>query len=409
MAKMTLSEELTWRGFANQTTYKNASILDGKSITFYWGVDPSADSMTVGNLAAAMMVKCFMKHGHKPVLLIGGATGLIGDPDGKTEERTLKTPGEIARNKQAIVSQYHEVFGDKNLKVVDNYDWFKDVGYLDFLRDVGKHVPMRQMLGRDFVQRRLAEGAAGISYAEFSYVLIQAYDFLHLYENHGVTLQLCGSDQWGNSVAGVDLIRRKTGGEANVYSTPLIINKSTGKKFGKTEDGAVWLDPTKTSPTQFYQFWINVDDEGVEDYLKVYTELDKDEIDEIMKQFKENKAERLAQKTLAFEVTKLVHGESKADEAKNYASDLTTTTTTAAPAADTLKVSSGASIVEALCDTGLASSKTEARQLLSDKGVYINDKPVTKENFDDSDFINGILYLRRGKKLQNTKIVELKN
>ena len=263
MSDMTLSEELKWRGFVNQTTFKDISVIDGDPIKFYWGVDPSAPSMTIGNLAAAMMVRHFIDHGHKAVLLVGGATGLIGDPDGKAEERTLKTKEEVEKNKAGLAAQYQQIFAGESIDMVDNYDWFKDMGYLQFLRDVGKHVPMRQMLQREFVQSRLGEEGAGISYAEFSYVLIQGYDFLHLNREMDVTLQLCGSDQWGNCIAGVELIRRITGNEAHVWSTPLVINRATGKKFGKTEDGAVWLAPELTSPTQFYQFWINCDDEGV--------------------------------------------------------------------------------------------------------------------------------------------------
>ena len=226
---MTLSEELQWRGFVNQTTYKDVTVLDGDPITFYFGVDPSADSMTIGNLAAAMMNRLFIKHGHKAYLLVGGATGMIGDPDGKAVERELQTLEQISHNKKSIAAQYDQVFSGMDFTVVDNYDWFKGVNYLDFLRDVGKHVPMRQMLGREFVQSRLNEDGAGISYAEFSYSLIQGYDFVHLNREHGVTLQLCGADQWGNSIAGVDLIRRINGNEAHVWSTPLIINKATGK------------------------------------------------------------------------------------------------------------------------------------------------------------------------------------
>ena len=271
MSNMTLAEELTWRGFVNQTTYKDITYLNDNKVVFYWGVDPSANSMTIGNLAAAMMARVFMKHGHQAVLLVGGATGMIGDPDGKALERDLLTLEQIAANKKAISAQYNQVFGKMQFKVVDNYDWFKDIGYLEFLRAVGKHVPMRTMLGREFVQSRLGEDGAGISYAEFSYSLIQGYDFLHLYKEHGVTLQLCGADQWGNSIAGVDLIRRIAGGEAHVWSSPLVINRATGKKFGKTEDGAIWLDENQTSVFKFYQFWINADDEGVEEYMKIYT------------------------------------------------------------------------------------------------------------------------------------------
>jgi tyrosyl-tRNA synthetase len=193
---MNLSENLSWRGFVNQTTYKDPAVLDGDPITFYWGVDPSSDSMTVGNLAIAMMVRHFIEAGHKAVLLVGGATGLIGDPDGKSEERDLKSIDEIAHNKAGIVEQYKQIFAGQEFQLVDNYDWFKDMGYLQFLRDVGKHVPMRQMLARDFVQTRLGETGAGISYAEFSYALIQGYDFVHLHREMGVSLQVCGSDQW---------------------------------------------------------------------------------------------------------------------------------------------------------------------------------------------------------------------
>ena len=402
---MTLSEELTWRGFVNQTTYRDITAIDGEPIAFYWGVDPSASSMTIGNLAAAMMVKHFIRQGHKAVLLVGGATGLIGDPDGKSEERALKSLEEIAANKQSIATQYKQIFGEHGFEIVDNYDWFKGMGYLEFLRDIGKHVPMRQMLGREFVQSRLKEDGAGISYAEFSYSLIQGYDFLHLAREHGVTLQVCGADQWGNSIAGVDLIRRIDGKEAHVWSAPLIINKSTGVKFGKTEEGAVWLDAKLTSPVQFYQFWINLDDEGVEDYLKIYTELSKEEIAQEMQEFNQNRAARSAQKKLAWEVTKLVHGEAAATQAEAYAEGLQTSG--ASTDKDELNVKVGDSIIDALCDSGLVSSKSEARQLLADKGVYINDVQISKETFDASDFQDGVLSLRRGKKLQNTKTVRL--
>lgn len=403
---MTLSEELAWRGFVNQTTYKDIKMLDGgggEPITFYLGVDPSADSMQVGNLAVVMMVKHFIKAGHKAVLLVGGATGLIGDPDGKSEERQLKSLDEIARNKAGIAAQYKTILEGENFELVDNYDWFKDMNFLEFLRDVGKHVPLRQMISRDFVQARLGEGGAGISYAEFSYSLIQGYDFLHLHREHGVSLQVCGADQWGNSIAGVDLIRRVTGDEAHIWSAPLVINKTTGKKFGKSEDGAVWLDPAKTSPNDFYQFWINCDDAGVEDYLKIYTMLGKDEVEQVMAGFAQNKANRAAQKALAYEVTKLVHGHQAADDAKNYAENLKSSSVET----ETVKVNAGASLIDVLCDSGLTSSKSEARQLLADNGIYINDVQASKEILEESDFQNGKLSLRKGKKLQNTKIIEL--
>jgi len=415
---MTLSEELTWRGFVNQTTYKDLTALDGQSVTFYWGVDPSADSMTIGNLAAAMMVKAFMKHGHQPVLLVGGATGLIGDPDGKSQERNLKSLDEVERNKAAIAAQYHQIFGSADVKLVDNYDWFSDMRYLEFLRDVGKHVPMRQMLGREFVQTRLSEQGGGISYAEFSYVLIQAYDFLHLYEKHGVTLQVCGSDQWGNSIAGVDLIRRKTGGEAHVYSVPLIINKTTGQKFGKSEAGAVWLDAAKTTPTQFYQFWVNTDDAGAEDYLKVFTELDKPAIEAIMAEHRQNPGARVAQQTLAREVTRLVHGEAAVAFAENVTSYLTNQTAIGEADSEALAeirrqiahvtvANDTASIVDSLTASQLAHSNTEARRLLESNAVSVNDQKVNRDNFESADFQNGRLLLRRGKAFKDSALVEL--
>lgn len=414
---MTLSEELQWRGFVNQTTFKDLSVLDKEKIKFYFGVDPSADSMTIGNLAAAMMNRVFIKHGHKAFLLVGGATGMIGDPDGKATERDLLTLEQIAHNKTKIAAQYKRVFGGVDFTIVDNYDWFKDMGYLDFLRNVGKHVPMRMMLGREFVQSRLAEDGAGISYAEFSYSLIQGYDFLHLYNEHGVTLQLCGADQWGNCIAGVDLIRRVSGGEAHIYSTPLIINRATGKKFGKTEEGAVWLDEQKTSVFKFYQFWINVDDEGVEDYMKVYTELDKPTIDEIMIAHNEARSNRLAQKHLAYEVTKIVHGEDRAKAVQalsevlfggeSYESLQKSDFEELKHELRTVKRSQGADLIETLVDARLASSKGEARRFLEGNAIYINGQqiPLEKKTLDADDFINGCCVIRRGKNV--TALVEL--
>ncbi len=401
----TLFAELTWRGFVNQTTYKDATALDAGPITFYWGVDPSADSMTVGNLAIAMMVRHFISHGHKAILLVGGATGMIGDPDGKSQERDLLTVEQIAQNKAAISEQYRRIFAGQDFEIVDNYDWFQGMKYLDFLRDVGKHVPLRQMMGRDFVQSRLGENGAGISYAEFSYSLIQGYDFLHLYRNKGVTLQVCGADQWGNCIAGVELIRRVAGAEAHIWSAPLVVNKTTGVKFGKSEAGAVWLDAAKTSPNDFYQFWINVDDAGVEDYLKIFSLLSQEEIQATMNEFNANRSSRAAQKRLAYEVTALVHGVDAATEAEAYASNLRSANIQQVAAS--LTVQPGDSVVDTLLSASLVSSKSEARQLLADGGVYINDQPVAREQFEDSDFHDGQLVLRKGKKLQNSVVVRL--
>jgi tyrosyl-tRNA synthetase len=384
---MTLSEELTWRGFVNQTTFPDLSALDGAPISFYFGVDPSADSMTIGNFAAAMMVRHFIDHGHKAFLLVGGATGMIGDPDGKADERNLKTLDEIAKNKAGIAAQYKTAFAGKDFTIVDNYDWFKDINYLDFLRNVGKNVPLSMMLGRDFVQARLGEGGSGISYAEFSYSLIQGYDFVHLYKNHGVTLQLCGADQWGNSIAGVDLIRRMEGGEAHVYSTPLVINKATGKKFGKSEDGAVWLDPKKTSVYKFYQFWLNVDDEGVIDYAKIYTLLSKEDLEALGERHAANPGAREAQKTLAREVTILVHGQERTESvmrvtdvlfgARDFSElnedDLNTL------AGEIPTVTTGKSVIEALVEAGVAASNGEARRLIGGGAISVNGQKISDD------------------------------
>lgn len=397
---MTLSEELTWRGFVNQMTFKDIKQLDGEPLSFYFGVDPSADSMTIGNFAAAMMVRHFIDHGHKAFLLVGGATGMIGDPDGKADERSLKTLEEIATNKAGIAAQYRTAFAGKDFTIVDNYDWFKDINYLDFLRMVGKNVPVSQMLGRDFVQARLGEGGAGISYAEFSYSLIQGYDFVHLNKEYDVTLQLCGADQWGNSIAGVDLIRRLEGKEAHVYSTPLVINKATGKKFGKSEDGAVWLDPAKTSVYKFYQFWLNVDDEGVIDYAKIYTLLSKEELEALAERHAANPGAREAQKVLAREVTTLVHGAERTESVMRVTDVLfgghdiheLTPDDLDALAAEIPTVARGLTVVESLVRAGVASSNGEAKRLLAGGAISLNAAKIA-----DDTTLNDVTLLKKGK------------
>lgn len=397
---MTLSEELTWRGFVNQMTFPDIKALDEGQISFYWGVDPSSNSMTIGNLAAAMMARHFINAGHKAFLLVGGATGMIGDPDGKKDERTLLSLNDIARNKAAIAEQYKQVFAGQSFETVDNYDWFKDMNYLTFLREVGKHVPISNMLGREFVQSRLGEGGAGISYAEFSYSLIQGYDFLTLYRDHGVTLQLCGADQWGNSITGVDLIRRIEGAEAHVYSTPLIINKATGVKFGKSEGGAIWLDANKTSVYKFYQFWLNADDEGVVDYAKVYTLLDREAIEAMAEQVASNPAGREAQKTLAREVTKIVHGEDRLISVEKVTAVLFGGGSVAELSADELDMLAGeiptaalgTPIVEILVGTGVAGSNGEARRLIEGGAVSVNGEKIAEEVS-----VNDVALVKKGK------------
>jgi len=381
-----LSDELSWRGMVNQMTFANITDVD-EPRTLYFGVDPSANSMQIGNLASTMMVRQFLAHGHKVILLVGGATGLIGDPDGKKQERDLKTRDTVAANVQGIVAQYRQVFAGMEFEIVDNYDWFKEINYLDFLREIGKHVSLTQMLDREFVKDRIGEGGAGISYAEFSYSLIQGYDFLHLYRENGASLQIGGSDQWGNMLAGTQLIRRIEAGEAHVFSTPLIVNKQTGIKFGKSEGGAVWLDPEQTSPYKFYQFWLNVDDETAEDLVKIYTLLDRETIDALIANHRANPGERALQKTLAREVTELVHGRERRESVERVTSVLfggETITTLSSEDLDALAAeiptgTIGDSVINTLTINGLAASNGEARRLIINGGITINGQKINED------------------------------
>mgnify|MGYP000938715767 CR=1 FL=1 len=379
---MTLSEELEWRGFINQTTLKSIDELN-EPRTFYWGVDPSADSMTIGNLAPAMMIRHFIDHGHKAILLVGGATGMIGDPDGKKQERDLKTLDEISRNKSAIANQYQNIFAGQDFEVVDNYDWFKEINYLDFLRDVGKYASMTQMLDRDFVQNRIGEGGDGISYAEFSYSLIQGYDFLHLFRTKGATMQVAGADQWGNSISGVQLIRRIENAEAHVFTAPLIVNKQTGVKFGKSEGGAIWLDAEKTSPYKFFQFWLNVDDETAESLIKIYTLLDRETVEAVIASHKNNPGDRLLQRRLAHEVTTLIHGKDRCTSVESVTEVLFGTR-----ALDELQDQEldmlaleipcvgPNDLVQVLIESNVASSNGDARRLIESGAVSVNGQKV---------------------------------
>lgn len=384
---MTLSEELTWRGFVNQYTFVDIKELDNETRTFYWGVDPSADSMTIGNLAAAMMVRHFIDYGYKPILLVGGATGLIGDPDGKKQERDLKTVEEVEKNVRGLSRQYETIFAGKNFEIVNNYDWFCDIGYMQFLREIGKHVSLTQMLDREFVQSRIGEGGAGISYAEFSYALIQGYDFLHLYREKGATLQVAGADQWGNSITGVSLIRRLEGAEAHVYTTPLVINKQTGVKFGKSEGGAVWLDPAKTSPYKFYQFWLNLDDETSEDMIKIYTLLDRATVEKTIADHRDNPSARLLQKTLAREVTDLIHGRERRESVERvtavlFGDDALETLEDADLDALSVEIPTAAlgnSVVEVLATSGLVASNGEAKRLIANNAIAVNGQKITED------------------------------
>ncbi len=415
---MTLSEELTWRGFVNQTTFADLKELDNKTWTFYHGFDASADSQTIGNLAAMMFDKVFLRHGHKAIILAGGATSLVGDPGGKDKERPMQTQETIKNNVTAAELQLKKVFGDNEFTLVNNLDWTKDMKVLDFLRDIGKYFSMTPLIQRDYIADRIGEGGAGISYTEFSYTLLQGMDFLHLYDKYGCTLQLGGADQWGNCLSGVELIRKARGAEAHTITLQLVIDKTTGKKFGKSEEGAVWLDDTKTTPFKFYQFWINADDKGVEDYLKIYTELSKEVIDAVMADHNESPSLRTAQKRLAYEVTAIVHGIKTAESVQKVSEVLFGGGEYASLAADDFnELSHELHVVEAVNDTqlsdilvegNLASSKSEARRFLADSAVYINGSQFSsnKSTLENSDGLHGYVVVRRGK--NNTILVKLK-
>lgn len=381
----TLSEELSWRGFVNQTTFADITDLDKETRTFYFGVDPSASSMHIGNLAGVMMVKHLISAGHKPIVLVGGATGMIGDPK-QDEERDLKTLDEIARNKAGIAAQYRSLLEGQSFELVDNYDWFKDIGYLNFLRDIGKHFSMTQLLDREFIRARIGEGGVGISYAEFSYSLIQGYDFLHLFREFGATMQVGGSDQWGNMLSGAQMIKKLEGSDAHVLTVPLVIDKKTGKKFGKSEGNAVWLDPGQTSPYRFYQFWLNTDDEMAEDLVKIYTTLDRATIESLITNHRANPGERALQKTLGREVTDLVHGRERRESVERVTAVLFGGAEVSslndadldALAAEIPTVKQQ-SVVSTLVASEVVASNGEARRLIAGGGVSVNGHKISDD------------------------------
>ncbi len=402
---MKLSEELIWRGFHAETTIKDPAELDTRaSKKFYWGADPSADSLTIGNLAALMMCACFVRHGYKPYLLVGGATGQIGDPK-DNGERDLKTLDEVEHNKACIKKQVEGVIRSGEAVMVDNYDWFKDMNYLAFLREVGKVFSMTQLLDRQFVQNRIGEGGSGISYAEFSYTLIQGYDFLHLYREYGVDLQLCGADQFGNCSSGIHLIKRLENASADAWSTPLIIDPVTGRKFGKSEGNAIWLaskdngSGNYTSVFDFYQFWLNQADSAVEYLMKVYTLFEKDEVEKIMAEQAEHPERRVAQKALAFGATEVVHGRENAEAVANLTERLfggnlnELTEDEIREFGEYLAVAErGTMLFDALVATGLTNSKGEARKLASAGAITVNGEKVIEDTK-----IEQVALLKRGK------------
>lgn len=385
---MKLSEELQWRGFYAENTLEDITDLDKAPRNFYWGTDPSADSLHIGHLAALMMCACFVRHGYTPYYLVGGATGQIGDPK-DTVERDLKGLDEIAKNKVALAKQIVKVtHSPENTEILDNYDWFSEVKFLPFLREIGKAFSMTQLLDRQFVQNRIGEGGSGISYAEFSYTLIQGYDFLHLFRTHNVDLQLCGADQYGNCTSGIHLIKRLEDAKADAYSCPLVIDKVTGRKFGKSEGNAVWLDSTKTSVFDFYQFWLNQSDDDLDRFFKMYTLVTPEELEQILAKHNENPSARFGQKELGCRITAVVHGEEAANSAAKLSEFLFAKDQDFAqlddndhkllaesfPTAD-----KGQKLSEILVATELASSKSEARKFLSGNAISVNGQKVTED------------------------------
>ncbi len=382
---MKLSEELKWRGFWNQTTFQDSKVLDSEKRTIYLGADPSADSLHIGHLSVYMMVRRFLDHGHKVVLLIGGGTGMIGDMR-DTEERQLLSPEIVAKNTEALKSQVSKLFAGQDFEVVNNADWLSKIELIPFLRDIGKNFNMAELISRDFFKSRINNGS-GLSFAEFTYTLLQGYDFWYLYKNNGVSLQIGGSDQWGNLLSGVNLIRKKEGAEVFAMTAPLLINRSTGRKFGKSEGGALWLDASKTSPFKMYQFLLNSDDQSVFEYLKILTTLSKEEIETIEKNHQENQHLRIAQKALAKNVVEIVHGE---EVAKNVISatevlfggkafkNLTKAEI------EVLKyeipvVPKDKTVSEILIETNFARSKGEAKRLISANSISFNSNKLQED------------------------------
>jgi len=395
---MKLSEELQWRGFWNQTTFTDDKLIDSENFTLYLGTDPSADSLHVGHLAVYMMVRHFLERGHKVFLLVGGGTGMIGDMR-DTEERNLLPYEEIEHNKQALKSQVSRIFAGRDFTLVDNADWLAELELLPFLRDIGKNFNMADLVSREFFKARINNGK-GLSFAEFTYTLLQGYDFWHLFNQYGVNLQIGGSDQWGNLLSGVDLIRKKENTEVYAMTAPLLINKSTGRKFGKSEGGAVWLDENKTSVYKFYQFWLNVDDESAIEYMKIFTMLDRDTIEAIAENHAVNPGARSAQKVLAREVTDIVHGANRRESVERVNEVLfgggdfkkLSDDDLGALAEEIPCVDAGIDVIGALVESGAVGSNGEAKRLLKSGAISLNG-----EKLAENKVVNDTSLLKKGK------------
>jgi tyrosyl-tRNA synthetase len=422
---MNFVDELKWRGMIHDIMPGTEELLNKEKTSGYIGFDPTADSLHIGHMVQVMLLVHFQRAGHTPIALVGGATGMIGDPSGKSEERNLLDETTLRKNQEAIKNQLSHFLDFKSDKpnravMVNNYDWMKEYSFLQFIREIGKHITVNYMMSKDSVKKRIgSESKDGMSFTEFSYQLVQGTDFLHLYNSHGCKLQMGGSDQWGNIVTGTELIRRKAGGEAYALTCPLI-TKADGTKFGKTESGNVWLDPEKTTPYQFYQFWLNVSDEDAARYIKIFTILGREEIDIIIAEHNKAPHERFLQRRLAEEVTIMVHSRQDYDGAVEASQILFGKGTTESlrkmsestflsvfegvPVFDVTRdiISSGVSVAD-LCagHTQVFPSKGELRRLVQGGGLSINkekienpDSPVGQESLLN----NKYLLVQKGKK-----------
>jgi len=419
---MNLVEELSWRGMLQDITPGTQEQLSREMTTGYVGFDPTADSLHIGSLVPILLLLHLQRAGHRPIALVGGATGMIGDPSGKSEERNLLDEATLLHNVAGIRSQLERFLDFSTDKpnaavMANNFDWFRDMRFIQFLRDVGKHITVNYMMSKDSVRKRI-EGETGISYTEFAYQMMQGYDFYWLYQHHHCTLQMGGSDQWGNITTGIELIRRKTGGEAFAFTCPLV-TKADGGKFGKTEKGNIWLDPTRTSPYQFYQFWLNAADEDAEKWIRTFTLLPKREIESLISAHRQDPSSRILQKKLAREVTLFIHGDQELETAEATSEKLFSADPVAALRGmeeqeiltamegvptfqiDRQRLEQGMDIVSLLALSGSFPSKGEARKTILGGGVSLNREKVTDPSMkvDHSHLLAGrYLLLSKGKK-----------
>lgn len=417
---MNLIEELRWRGMIQDIMPGTEEQLLKEMTSGYIGFDPTADSLHIGSLVPILLLVHFQKAGHKPIALVGGATGMVGDPSGKSEERNLLSEEVLQKNVAGVKAQL-EKFLDFNpslpnaAEMANNYDWFKNISFIDFLRDAGKHITVNYMMAKDSVKKRI-EGETGISYTEFAYQLMQGYDFYWLYTHKNCKLQMGGSDQWGNMTTGTELIRRKCSGEAFVFTNPLI-TKAGGGKFGKTESGNVWLDPNRTTPYQFYQFWLNASDTDAEKWIRIFTFLSRDAIQMLIHEHKMDPSARVLQKTLAQEITLFVHGKEEYEKAIETTQKLFANQNAPAESLSIEdlegmegviksdfareKITAGIDIVSFLAETGILPSKGEARKMVQGGGISINRRKVdTIQSAIDTSFLlhNKYLLVQKGKK-----------